>query len=85
MTTPSDLDVLLHYHVCPEPHPRAEAPAVRDAIERFMREDILEFKKGVGFVTTTKRGRLWVEMLLATPPPESAYVDPRTGELLEHD
>ena len=36
MRTPNDIEVLLHCHTSPEPHPRLHAPAVREAIEMWL-------------------------------------------------
>lgn len=85
MITPNDIDVLIHYHSSPAPHPRVTAPAVREAIEMFVVNDILT-PKGMGYKTTT-RGRLWLKMILDTPFPivketVQIWVDPRTGRFI---
>lgn len=92
MTTPSDLEVLIHFHVCALPHPRAQAPAVQDAIRRFTNAGILEPEPAeggqqapayYGCYQTTEKGRAWLSMILATPYPKTAYVDPRSGETVK--
>lgn len=40
--TPSDLEVLIHCHAIPTPHPRWEAPAVREALNMFLKAGIIE-------------------------------------------
>ena len=40
--TPSDIEVLLHYHCSPEPHPRIDAPAVREVTKRFLKDGIIK-------------------------------------------
>jgi hypothetical protein len=79
MLSPNDIDVILHYHTSGEKHPRADAPAVKDATERFFRAGLIEpggLSPGVYFVTTEK-GRKFIEMLCATPFPVKKFVDPR--------
>jgi len=90
--SPSDLEVILHYHFLPEAHPRVTAPAVRRAIKMFLAakmlthsEDLDEDFDGDGdamendskLFTTTERGKVFVEMLCSTPYPMEAWVDPR--------
>ena len=80
MTTPNDIDVMLHYHVSPHPHERVHAPAVQEAINMFVKNGMLRPSKdngGSGFCVTTK-GQVWIDMLLATPFPVERFVDPRT-------
>lgn len=80
MFTPNDIEILLHCHVSHEPHPRLHAPAVQEAINRFVKDDIL-YKLG-GTYNTTKRGAAWVEMICKTPYPELIYIDPRATDTL---
>jgi len=40
--TPSDIEVLLHFYMFPEAHPRWKAPAVVSAIHYFIGEKMLE-------------------------------------------
>jgi hypothetical protein len=81
MMSPSDLEVLIHYHVSPEPHSRRNAPAVRDAIDRFFGDGILEsLPDDAKQYTTTARGRKFLEMILSTPYPKLVWIDPRKEE-----
>jgi hypothetical protein len=76
--TPNDIEVLLHYHTSPEPHPRIHAGAVQSTLCFFHDEDILrkDNSAGNGF-RTTYRGRKLVTMLCETPFPQQFWVDPR--------
>ena len=38
----SDIEVLIHCHVSPIPHPRRHAPAVRDALGMFQTCEMIE-------------------------------------------
>lgn len=79
---PNEIDVVMHYHCRCDPHPRQHAPAVQEAIEFFLREGILDTAPpddGRGYLVT-KRGEAWIELILSTPMPESAWVDPRTRQ-----
>lgn len=85
--TPSALEVLLHFHSIPEPHPRATAPAVMEAIAGFVQLEILDPlppapgapcpPRYCGCHVLTPKGRFWLDMILATPMPVVRYADPR--------
>lgn len=91
MESPSNIEVMLHFHCSPEPHPRAEALAVAEAIVRFMNEGLLQHRTGrltgessAGFrLEPTARGRAWVQMICSTPMPVMAWKNPVTGEVVE--
>lgn len=72
--TPNDIDVLLHYHCSGKPHERLHAPAVQEAIQWFIEEDILcvNFQ---GQMRTTSRGRALVETLCNVEFPRRKWVD----------
>lgn len=84
MTTPNDIDVMLHYYVSPAKHPREEAPAVREATAKFVRDGLLEPQEE-GHYSATDRGQAWVEMLLRVPFPRKAWVDETGAEVLRHN
>lgn len=68
--TPNDLEVLIHCYVSPERHPRIDAPAVREAIKKFIRDGIIDERH-----RTTEKGEAWLELILRVPYPKKAYVD----------
>lgn len=81
--TPSDIGVLLHYHLCPEEHPRVDTPAVKDAIRHFQSIGVLiEDADLPGKYRTTRKGHAYVTALCCTPPPREVYVN-EAGEVLE--
>lgn len=71
--TPSDIEILIHHHVCPDPHPRAHAPAVKQTIKWFVSEGILE-TNGNSYITTSK-GDALMRMLCNTEMPQQAWID----------
>ena len=79
--TPNDINVLLHYHTCPDSHPRISAPAIQSAVYKFIEDGILEEFNNEHHVNykirTTDRGRKFVDMLCETPYPEKRWIDPR--------
>lgn len=80
--TPSNIEVLLHCHTTPLPHPRREAPAVADALALLRNLGAIEPSDIHHEVeTTTALGRAWVEALCRVPLPRMAFVDER-GEVL---
>ena len=83
--TPSDIEILIHYHVCPDPHPRIEdAPGIQETIDDFVELGILE-PKGVGsrgiLYGTTEKGNALVMLLCKTEMPQHAWVD-KYGEVI---
>ena len=84
MTTPNDIDVMLHYYASPTIHPRADAPAVREATEMFVREGLLE-PEGSHHYNATDKGAAWISMLLRVPFPRVAWADDSGAEVLRHN
>ena len=81
MMTPNDIEVLLHCYATPKRHPRFTAPAVQDAIIKFIKTGCITATPGAGSVwRTTARGDALVKMLRQTPMPVQQWVDPRTGK-----
>lgn len=80
-TCPSSIEVIMHFYYSPEPHPRRNAPAVIAAIRDFLNEGlIVQSLWDKNLYSCTERGRMWVEMICATPYPQQVYVDPRDGK-----
>ncbi len=81
--TPNDIEILIHYHSCPEPHPRIHAPAVEDSIRNFLADGILELRKTDKEDTfrTTEKGRAWLQMILDTPYPTLVWVDEKGNKI----
>lgn len=75
MMSPSDIEVLLHYHCSPNPHPRYTANAVREATEEFLDLGLIEPAPRETY-TTTEGGKVLVEALCATPFPVKRWVMP---------
>jgi len=75
--TPNDIEVLLHYHVSQSVHPRINAPAVKDAIQKWVSEGILIQDMETEIYRTSYRGSVLVKMLCDTPMPIKVWSDPR--------
>lgn len=76
MRTPSDIEVLLHYYVSPEPHPRETAPAIVGTIEMYLNTDILEVNTLYDSnYQVTAKGKAWLQMILSVPYPTQVWVD----------
>ncbi len=81
--TPNDMEILMYFHTCPEPHPRRFAPAVDEAILRFCQDGIIEdIDPAEGAYRTTWRGKAFVQMILNTPYPTQAWID-QNGNIIE--
>ena len=74
--SPSNLEVLIHYHCTASQHLRYEAPAIIEATKKFLRDDIIKVDYGneSGY-STTEKGRAWLSMILKTPYPTQCWVD----------
>ena len=93
MLTPNALEVLIHYHTCRSPHPRLEAPAVKDDIHYFVDSGIF-VKKDLCNITgpssqytycVTEKGKAWLTMILRTPCPVNRWTDPRTNGIIKEE
>lgn len=79
--TPSNIEVLMHCHTSGLPHPRANAPSVKEAIAILLDKRCIEPTHSRdhidGVYKTTAKGQAWVKMLCDTPMPVATYKDPR--------
>ena len=75
--TPCQLEVLIHCHVCPFPHPRREAQSVSEAFDFFLDGDIIVHVEASEptFYTTTDKGKAWLAVILDTPCPTQQWLD----------
>ena len=73
--TPNGIEVLIHCHVCPLPHPRRDAPAVEEELRSLKLNGLIEERPGTNDVfITTARGRAHIEQLCSTPWPVQAWI-----------
>lgn len=72
--TPNDIEILIHCHVSPTRHPRAEAPAVASTLKAFAASGILE-QDGDDIYRTTRKGKALMSAICSTPFPVEAWVD----------
>lgn len=77
ITNPNNLDVLLHYHVSPCAHPRADAPAVKEATGMLLHFGLLE--KDDRHFRTTAKGKFYIEHLLKQPFPVETFTIPEVA------
>lgn len=81
MLTPNHLEVLIHCHVSPSPHPRRFAPAVDQAIAHFLEHGMVRpdnHEKDV--FHSTEKGKVWLQYLLDVPFPVETFKVPRATE-----
>lgn len=74
MTTPNHIEVLIHCHVSPEPHPRLNAPAVQAAL-RDMADNGLIRHVHDGVYETTDLGCAHVRQLCRLDLPQRQWLD----------
>lgn len=72
--TPNAIEILIHCHVSPTPHPRKSAPAVADELRSLEANGLIEPLEA-GAYRTTARGAAHIEQLCQTPWPVLAWLD----------
>ena len=40
MLCPSDIELILHCHTCPSPHPRFDAPTIQKGLKKFLEAEV---------------------------------------------
>lgn len=80
--SPNNIEVLLHCHTRPGPHPRLDAGAVQSALAKFKQLGAIESDGTKDGYRTTPMGKAWVQALCNVPPPQAAFVD-QHGNVLE--
>ena len=79
---PCNIELLLWCHTRAEPHPRADAPANSEALQRFIGMGAVEPQPDeFGVFRTTALGKAWVEALCRVEPPRQVFVD-HAGRIL---
>lgn len=81
--TPNDIGVLLHCHTTPQKHPRADAPAVREALRTLETNGLIEQRED-GYYHATGRGRAHIEQLCSLPWPVAQWVG-CDGKAIDYD
>lgn len=71
--TPLAIEILLHFHVSPLPHPLSAYPAVADEIESQLRDGLIEEEKAS--YRTTERGKAHIRQLCNLPFPTQMWAD----------
>jgi hypothetical protein len=79
--TPNDIEILIHCHVSPSKHPRADAPSVKDALKCLQMMDLIEPLGEKGAYTTTGRGKAHMKQLQCLPLPELKWMDKDEKEI----
>ena len=79
--TPNEIEVLIHCHVSPSPHPRKDAPAVQEALASFLRNGLVALDED-GIYHTTYRGAAHIAQLCNRPWPVQAWVD-ENGKVID--
>lgn len=73
--TPNDIEVLIHYHVCPAPFPRIDAPAVIGAIKMLIENGLMVGAISNNSLGTTDKGAAHVRQLCNLPFPVESWAD----------
>lgn len=80
--TPHDVTVLIHHHCIMSPWPHGETSAYANSKAWMLAEGILR-ERSDGTLCTTLRGEAFLQMILSTPLPVMAAIDPRNGQPVE--
>lgn len=77
--TPIDLEVLIHCHVSPERHPRADTSAVRESLATLYRQGLIHRSSldcsEIGIFETTTRGAAHIKQLCNLQLPRAMWID----------
>ena len=84
--TPSDIEFLIHCYVSPEPHPRRDAPAIKEAILKFMANGLItniddDGKHYKNYYRTTEWGEAHIKQMCSLPLPERVFLN-REGNII---
>lgn len=71
--TPSNLELLLHCYVSPNPHPRYEAQAIQEGIQ-YLEDNDMIVDTGHKVYSVTKKGEAYIGHLLKVPFPVETTV-----------
>ena len=71
--TPNDIEILIHCHVSPTPHPRRDAGAVDGALKSFVCQGLIE-QRGSDIYYTTDKGAAHVAQLCSVPIPIKQFI-----------
>lgn len=73
--TPNDIEVLIHCYCIPAPHPRCNAPAVRETLEMLRRDGFIEASATeLGVYKTTSRGVAHILQICNLEPPTMVWL-----------
>ena len=82
--TPLKIELLLHIYALAEPFDHPNGPAWEEAKHEFLQNVLAVYTPETECgMRLTRKGRMFIKMILATPLPLESYVDPRTGKELE--
>jgi hypothetical protein len=81
--TPNGIQILLHCYYSPTPHPRLHAPAVKEEIQSFLTNGLIESDlDNPGVYRCTPRGAAHVSQLCSLPWPTQAWIG-ADGKVIE--
>jgi len=82
--TPNDIEILIHCHCCPLPHPRCDSPAVKEALISFVNEGLVyvDDSDEVDTYRTTPRGYAHLEQLCSLELPIQQWID-SNGKIID--
>lgn len=77
---PLNVELLMHYHCTPEPHPMIFLPPWKEATNGLVEMEAI-YADDEGIYRTTELGKAWVAAICNTPPPKQGWVDHRDNIL----
>lgn len=78
--TPNDIEILIHCHVSPMPHPRYNDN--RGVFDRLVRDELIIGNFENTSYRTTNKGAAHIQQLCTLPYPKQAWVDAQ-GEIID--
>jgi len=80
--TPLEMRFLLDCYTTPDPSCCADTEPGQGAVNEFLQAGIITLGAQPGSWDVTDKGLKFLNMILDTPYPEQAYIDPRCGAVL---
>lgn len=73
--SPSNLEVLLHCFYSPAPHPRFNAPAIKEGVEYLLKNGMIFHHQGDVY-RSTEKGDAFINHLMSIPFPVAQWTIP---------
>jgi hypothetical protein len=74
--TPNNLDILMHFYTSGSPHPRRDAPAVKEGIDYLMRTGMLQSTTEADVWAVTEKALVYIDYIMKVSFPTQSWKMP---------